>query len=450
MYGDIVRQPRSGYVEHLKSLGESEDQEVATSTVDPGKHRVRYWYWAVGVVLLGVGLWGKEAALVICAVGVGYLYGGRVWTAGKDCIAAKLIAGCFRAIALFEKLQLQVAFRLQEIHQLATYTPINTGELELFSCLFTREFTLWKEFLDRRAPGIVAGMWGNTRVQRLDYLRRHTQALVISRKTGVFLLLRIWICVTIRCSGLISVLGNSEEGLEYAKEFLSQPASVGPAHSFELGELRKQQGLLLKALQADRDLQSELSRPQLLEAAELFNRLGESLESCIAQQEINAHYLAELLAGNQAGSFTVIGAKLVSCTPAAAAVVPVSLPEAKTVFETLAKGSDSDESDTAYVYEGTAQHEERIETGPQPEARSVRLSHKALAELKERMQQRPATKVKLVCSDGPLAAVPVEKPGVKEVQAESVSERTKEAARNVLQELLQRKGGTRSGNVLES
>lgn len=435
-------------MEHLKSLGEDEDQELALSPLVPSTRSLGYRYWTVGAVLLGTVLWGKEAVLLAGAVGLCYLYGGLLLKTGKDYTAGKLTTGSFRAIALFEKLQLQVAYCLQEMHQLAAYTAINTSELEQFSSLLTREFVLWKDFLDRWAPRVVAGTWGNTRVQRLDYLRRHTQALVMCEKTGVFLLLRVWICVTMRCSGLIRLLGSAEKGLEYAKNLLNQPVNVGPAHSFELGELRKQQGLLLKALQTDRSLQNELSKSQLTEAVVLFNRLGECLESCIAQHEINGHYLAELLGGSQAGSFTVIATKLVSCMPAAAAVVPVTSADAKITIETQEKESESDESDTAYVYEGTALHEEMTETGPQPEARSVRLSHKALAELKERIQQRPAAKVKVVCSDGPHTES-VRKQETQEPLELFVSERTKQSARNVLQELLQRKGGTQ-GNVLES
>ena len=446
-----MRQPRSGYVDYLKELGEDEEQELAMPTAGKRINRLWYWYCTAGGVLLGIAtVWGIEAGLIASGILAFYLYEARLISLGKDFLTSNLTTACFRAIRLFDKLQLQVALRLQEIHLLSSYTPINTCELEQFSCRFTQEFILWKGFIDEKSPGLVTGIWENKRVQRLDYLRRRSQALVMSKKTDCLLLFRLWICVTMRCSGLIKLLNELEAGLEYAKEYLNPQVYPSASHQFELGELRKQQGLLLAALKADRDLQSALSLGQFSKAAELFNTLGEGLESCIAQQEINAHYLAEVLAGNQLGSFTVIEDKLVPCASAVSAMVPAAIPEREIVAEVVENRSESEESDTAYVYEGTSLYEEIVENKHQPEARSVRLSQRTMAELKERMQQLPASKVKLVCSDGPQIAVPVLRVEKQEVQVEAMSERTRESARNVLQELLQRKGGTRAPNILES
>lgn len=184
---------------------------------------------------------------------------------------------------------------------------------------------------------------------------------------------------------------------------------------------------------------------------DLFNSLGEGLETCIAQQEINAHYLAEILAGNQLGVYTVVEGKLVPCASVISTRVSAPIPKQETAFEVVENRSESEDSDTAYVYEGTSLlYEEIVENKHQPEARSVRLSQRTMAELKEKIQQRPVSKVKLVCSDGPQTVVSVPKVEKMEEEVETVSERRRESARNVLQELLQRKGGTRAPNILES
>lgn len=246
MYGEIVRQPRSGYMDYLKELGEEEGEELAIPAADKGINRLLYSYWtAVGVLIAIATVYRLEAGLIATGILVFYLYRARIISLIAGFFASNLTNACFKAIKLFDKLQLQVSLRLQDLHLLSSYTPINTSQFDLLNTRFMQEFLLWKGFIDRECIGLEGDMWGNRRGERMDYLWRRSHALVVSRKTGGWLLFRLWICVTMRCSGLIKLLNEIETGVEYAKAYLNPQAYPSPSHQFELGELQKQQGLLL-------------------------------------------------------------------------------------------------------------------------------------------------------------------------------------------------------------
>ena len=447
MFGDIVRLENSGYVQFCRDIGETDDLQVLPNPKPLQNHHKLLFFLTTLLLFL---CWTQPIFIFLGSAAVIYCYPSKFGLSTVNFhLKSLLLTTNHRAIHLFDKLQLKVALKIHEIHELAAYFPLNSHELDRLNNNFALEFDLWKEFIDSKTTNlIIKTPWeSNKRVAKVDYLRKRTLALVNNQKSGYFLLIKTWFCVTNRCSGLLKLLKNAESDIEYAKNILnSRIFNEKNTHQFEFCELRKMQKLLLETVEIDLELRKALEKGEMSESVEIFNRLGESLENCIAQQQINAHYMAEMMSGK--GRFSVVEDKLVRVSAGERRKVDLDVKgnTEKEREEEVGETLEEEESDVAYVYEGTAVREETELIRSQPEARSVKLSQKTMAELKEKMRQRPVMKVKLVCADTEKAERKVEE---RKEEVERVDEGKQAAARNVLQELLLRKGGLKRTEVLE-